>query len=274
MLNSLQKTAERLLPEAARQSKEAYLLYLRHLFVYDAARTWLPPESLVVEVGCGEGYGTQYLSQYVRHITGLDVEKTIVDHASKKYGSERCVFRLYDGVTLPFEDQMFDAAVAFETIEHVQDDARFLAELARVVKDGGQCLLTTPNGRSRLQPGQKPWNRFHVREYTPAELHDRLSLVFSEIQMWGILGTEEIQEIERVRVEQAQRFAALDPLNLRRWLSPAWETWLITRIKKLLHPAKASEMDDDVLKRYSLDDYWLTQQAVEESFDLLAICKK
>ena len=274
MVNSVQKTAERILPEAACRSRDAYLLYLRHLFAYDAAKAWLSPESLVMEVGCGEGYGTRHLSQHVRHITGLDVEPTIIEHASKKYGSERCAFSIYDGVTLPYEDQTFDVVVAFETIEHIKDDARFLTELYRVIKEGGQCLLTTPNGRSRLRPGQKPWNRFHVREYAPAELHDLLSSVFSHVELWGIIGTKEIQAIEQARVAQAQRFAALDLLNLRRWLPPAWETWLVTLVKNILHPRQASEAGEDFLTRYHLEDYCLTRQTIEESFDLLAICRK
>lgn len=270
----IQKTGERILPETVRQSKEAYLLYLRHLFSYEAAKVWLSPENLVVEIGCGEGYGTQCLSQHVRHITGLDVDAAIIAYASEKYGSEQCAFSVYDGVTLPYEDQTFDMVVTFETIEHIKDDARFLAELYRVIKDGGQCLLTTPNGLSRLSPGQKPWNRFHIREYAPAELRNLLASVFSDVEIWGIIGTDEIQAIEQSRVEQAQRFAALDPLNLRRWLPPAWETWIVTLVKNLLRPEQTSEAGEDFLNKYSVDDYCLTQQALDESFDLLARCKK
>jgi SAM-dependent methyltransferase len=177
-------------------------------------------------------------------------------------------------VTLPYEDQAFDVVVAFETIEHVKDDVRFLTELHRVIKDGGQCLLTTPNGLSRLKPRQKPWNRFHIREYAPVEWQSLLASIFSEVEIWGIIGTNEIQTIERNRVEQAQRLAALDPLNLRSCLPPAWETRLVTLVKSILRPRQTSEMDEDFSQTYNLDDYYLTQQAIEESFDLLARCQK
>jgi len=46
---------------------------------------------------------------------------------------------------LPFDEATFDVVISCETIEHVPDPSGAMSELARVLKDGGRLLLTTPN---------------------------------------------------------------------------------------------------------------------------------
>ncbi|HET9060861.1 MAG TPA: class I SAM-dependent methyltransferase [Acidimicrobiales bacterium] len=49
-----------------------------------------------------------------------------------------------DGRTLPFADEAFDCVVASEVLEHVPDDERVVAELARVLRPGGVMAVTVP----------------------------------------------------------------------------------------------------------------------------------
>ncbi|HYX44068.1 MAG TPA: methyltransferase domain-containing protein, partial [Acidimicrobiales bacterium] len=49
-----------------------------------------------------------------------------------------------DGLALPFPDEVFDRVVAAEVLEHVVDDARAMAELARVLRPGGTLAVTVP----------------------------------------------------------------------------------------------------------------------------------
>lgn len=58
---------------------------------------------------------------------------------------------------LPFEAASFDAAVALEVLEHIDDDARAMAELARVVRPGGTLVVSVPTPPA-------PWDPAHVRE--------------------------------------------------------------------------------------------------------------
>lgn len=75
--------------------------------------------------------------------------------------------------TLPSES--FDLAVAVEVLEHVEEDERFVSEVARVLKPGGIFLMTTPNG---------DWvenkNPDHKRHYRRRQLSDLLAKYFSE----------------------------------------------------------------------------------------------
>lgn len=274
MSNLIPKTGERIVPEHFLQSKEAYLVYLRHLFVYESVKNFIPKNSSVIEVGCGEGYGTKFLSQDVKHIIGLDIDKRVIQYASSRYSSENCSFKLYDGLKIPYDDNLYDAVISFQVIEHVQDDINYLAEIRRIVKADGLCMLTTPNRTSRVKAHQKPWNRFHVREYDPDELEALLRAVFSDVRVWGIWGNNEIQRIEKARIKQAQQFAALDLLNLRRLLPASYETWIVKWLKRILRREHNISDNDDFLNTYRINDYYITKNNVEDSLDLLAICKK
>jgi protein-L-isoaspartate O-methyltransferase len=65
------KTVERIFPEHFVQTKHTYLLSLKLLFAYEFVKQIVPKNSIVLEVGCGPGYGTHCLLNHVKHITGL-----------------------------------------------------------------------------------------------------------------------------------------------------------------------------------------------------------
>jgi SAM-dependent methyltransferase len=73
-------------------------------------------------------------------------------------------------------DASFDVITAIEVIEHIEDDARFVRELCRLLKPGGVCYLTTPNGVA--VPKENP---DHVRHYTRRGLERVLLSVFDEV---------------------------------------------------------------------------------------------
>lgn len=91
----------------------------------------------VLDFGCGskpyEGLFVQCES-YV----GVDLAKSGHNHNDSK------VDVFWDGKTLPFGDNYFDACVSFEVFEHVFNPEAVLAELKRVLKPGGFLLITTP----------------------------------------------------------------------------------------------------------------------------------
>lgn len=257
------KTGERMLPDLYR-SEADHILYLRHLFAYQTAAARLQPTDAVLDIGCGSGYGTRLLSNHARQTTGVDVSADTVAAASAAYGSGRCDFKTYDGTRLPFADGELDAATSFQTIEHVADDRRFVAEAARVLKAGAPFVLTTPNRATRLRNGQRPWNRFHVREYTSAELAELLSASFTEVDLLGVRASRQIEAIENARVASAQRLVALDPLGLRHLVAGP-----VTTLLARLRPAPARRSWP-----HSVDDFYATVADRDAGCDLLAICRR
>lgn len=83
-----------------------------------------------------------------------------------------------DGTRLPVATRTVDAVACFETLEHVDDDEAFLAELHRVLRVGGRLFLSTPNALVTNPEGGAPANPYHVREYEPGVLDRRVEPYF------------------------------------------------------------------------------------------------
>lgn len=272
-IGSLSKTGERLVPEDI-NSRDDQLQFLRHLAAYEFVKGQLKPDSTIMEVGCGEGYGSNYLSKACKEIIGIDVEKSAIEHAQKKYTTANCMFKEYNGSKIPYDDNHFDYIVSFQVIEHVDNDAAFVKELERVLKPGGTAFITTPNKTYRLKPGQKPWNRYHKREYYPKELESVLKNIFPDAKVWGVFGNEEITQIEFNRVKTGLLLSIVARLQIRR-LMPESLDFIIARMIRTIKGKKIPETgNNDFLNKYSLSDYTVKGSNVEGSLDLMGICRK
>ncbi len=97
------------------------------------------PGARLLDVGAGEGY----FSRLARE-RGFEVEAC--DYREDAFRAPEIPFHradLAEGIPLP--DASYDLAVSIEVIEHVENHARFVAEMCRVVRPGGLVIVTTPN---------------------------------------------------------------------------------------------------------------------------------
>lgn len=266
----LQKSGERVFPDQF-ENLDEYLVFLRHLFAYEYAVKFLDSNEKVLELGCGEGYGTHLLSGNSGSIFGLDIHKESLNHAIEKYESVNCKFRTYDGITIPFPDETFDRVVLFQVIEHIEDDHGFLQEISRVLKPGGILFLTTPSRSYRLKPGQKPWNPYHIREYTHKNLHGVMNKSFSSVVIKGIRASDEVQDLEFKRVDKNHTISSILIRNSPKVLKDGY--------KKLFENSGDEKtpnyLPDEILRRYSTDDFYLIEDEIDKyAIDLLGISIK
>ena len=106
-------------------------------------------------------------------------------HASKVYSElQNLDFVTASCDSLPFEDASFDCAISFETIEHIDTQEQFVAELSRVLKPDGVLILSSPNKRL-YSDAHDYHNEFHIRELYRNELEELLVDAFPRIRWYG-----------------------------------------------------------------------------------------
>lgn len=142
----------------------------------------------VLDAACGTGYGTAALAAAgAAAAVGVDVSPEAIEVARASV-APNLSYRVGDVRDLPFTAAAFDLYVSFETVEHLDDPARFAPEARRVLAPGGTFVCSTPN-RAVTNPGtgigDRPYNPFHVREYTAAELAALLREAFPDVTVYG-----------------------------------------------------------------------------------------
>jgi SAM-dependent methyltransferase len=97
----------------------------------------------VLEVGCGRGGGTAYLFERCapRSLTGVDLARSAIRSARRRYGRPGMAFVAGDAEKLPLADGSFDVVISVESSHCYPDMRRFLREARRVLRPGGVLLL-------------------------------------------------------------------------------------------------------------------------------------
>ncbi|WP_375295812.1 class I SAM-dependent methyltransferase [Gordonia westfalica] len=127
----------------------------------------------VLEAGSGEGYGAAMIADAgASSVVCVDYDTSAVEHTRRRY--PELVVHQGNLIDLPLADASVDLVVNFQVIEHLWDQAKFIAECRRVLRPGGRLLISTPN-RITFSPGRDtPLNPFHTRELNAAELTELL----------------------------------------------------------------------------------------------------
>jgi len=278
------QTTHPIVQTGAFSTLESYVLYLLHGKAYEHAAEIARGKSCL-DWGCNDGYGMELMRPHVQLIAGLDSAEISILAAHQRFPDLQSNIRLYDGKRLPFPPGSFDVVTSFQVIEHVGDLKTYLSHILEALKPGGIAIFTTPNRNLRLNPGDKPWNLYHVREFAPSELKELLAPCFSTVKMRGLRATPEIESIERKRCEGSKRAA-------KRILPPYWQvrSTIITQLKSILpepvlrqmrglvrlrgEQTAPKEIGKDVLRRFSTNSIFYSDYDLDDALDLMAICKK
>ena len=141
----------------------------------------------VLDVACGEGYGSNLMSGTANSVTGVDISQEAVEHANGRYHRDNLRFLQGSATDLSmFEDASFDAVVSFETIEHIDEPSQkaFLKEIGRVLRPDGFLIMSTPDKKiySDLHDYH---NEFHIHEFYKGEFVDFLKSQFSNVCLFN-----------------------------------------------------------------------------------------
>jgi 2-polyprenyl-3-methyl-5-hydroxy-6-metoxy-1,4-benzoquinol methylase len=204
MQSHIRVTGERVIEEEYLRTRETYLIYLFHIATYRFAARHARGGH-ILDFGCGTGYGSALLAEHAAAVTGVDLSAEAIAYADAHYHRQNLTFRSIGRIEqnpLPFSDESFDTVVSFQVIEHIAETDAYLAEIARVLKPGGIFVVATPDRCTRLLPGQRPWNRYHIREYSAEDLQQSLVSRFKDIELYQMSGTPTVlaAELRRTRL--------------------------------------------------------------------------
>lgn len=157
-------------------------IWIEHWHRYHFVLPWVAGLR-ILDVACGEGYGSALLSRRARSVAGVDLSQTAIDHAKTAYGGQANLsFHAASCTQLPFAQASFDCVVSFETVEHIHEQADFLAEIRRVLTPDGVLIMSSPNKAEYTDKRQFD-NTYHVNELYRDEFRALVAKVFSG-QRW------------------------------------------------------------------------------------------
>lgn len=174
---SLNFTGERFVPGVGGE------IETEHLHRYLLARE-LSAGRDVLDVACGEGYGSNLLAGVARSVVGVDIADSAVDHARVKYVKPNLRYVQGDCARLPLEAESADLVVSFETIEHHDRHEAMLSEFKRVLRPGGALLISSPN-RPEYDKTLSESNPYHVKELDFAEFFTLLKQQFKNVSVYA-----------------------------------------------------------------------------------------
>jgi GT2 family glycosyltransferase/ubiquinone/menaquinone biosynthesis C-methylase UbiE len=175
----LEWTGERYLPWI----REAEIGY-EHLHRYAFASQFVRNKK-VLDLACGEGYGSELLAQTAKYAVGIDIDQETIKHAQNKYIRSNLEFKVGSILEIPLQGTgLFDVVVCFEALEHVNDHEKLLAEVKRVLTPDGLFFVSTPN---KTAYSDEPHfnNPYHLHELYFDEFKVELEGHFRQVKVLG-----------------------------------------------------------------------------------------
>ena len=251
------------LQTAERVSRDASdnFVFQRSILAYHEAAGRI--EGDVLEIGTGSGYGIELIAPHAKKFVTIDKFMAEGDRALP----DNVEFRQAMVPPLPFESESFDYVISFQVIEHIKEDLEFVREIHRVLRPGGQVIITTPNAPMSLT--RNPW---HVREYKPEELHNLFEVHFQDVKVEGVTGNEQVMAYYERNRQSVKRITRWDILDLQHRL-PRWMLQLPYDILNRLNRRKLLAAAPEATASIRMEDYFLTEKT-EQAFDLFLTATK
>lgn len=237
-------TGERTLPDVPEEN----YWYQRHLVVYEWIRDRVGGLK-VIDMACGEGYGSDVLAGQAGEVVGVDANPEAHEHARLRYtsGNVRFARDLVETFAEPA-----DAVVFLQTIEHVQNPDEILERFMALTAESSApaVYVSTPNVLTLAPEGaEKSGNPWHVKEYRPEEFHALCAAHFSSVEMYGLFHARKLKT-HQFAIEKL----GWDAVHKRLGITKRFYDWFTPAI--------------------SVEDFTLTaSRPLDGALDFVAVCR-
>ena len=130
----------------------------------------LPPDSKILEVGCGTGGNLQMLAKF-GDVSAFEMDATAREIAVEKTNNSYAIQAGYCPDNIPFKDQQFDLICMFDVLEHIERDTETLTSLMCKLKKNGRILITVPAYQWLFGPHDEFLH--HKRRYYEKDLREK-----------------------------------------------------------------------------------------------------
>jgi len=223
-------TGERTLPDVPEEN----YWFRRHLAVYEwiAARV---AGRRVVDMACGEGYGSDVLAASAASVVGVDANPEAHEHARLRYA--RPNLRYERDLVESFAEPC-DAVVFLQTIEHVEDAGAILEHFKSMLSPGGVAYVSTPNLLTLAPSGaEKSDNPWHVREYRAEEFRQLCEDHFERVDLFGLF------HARKLRVHELAIRLGWDTIHKKLGLTNRFYGWFTPAISSADFSLRHGDLD-------------------------------
>jgi 2-polyprenyl-3-methyl-5-hydroxy-6-metoxy-1,4-benzoquinol methylase len=230
--------------------------FQHHLARYEFALAQMRPGERVLETGCGVGYGTHFLARKARFVLGIDYSPPAIQYAAARYRAPNLAFAVMNCHRMALPDAAFDRIISFEMYEHLERPLDYLQECARLLRPGGELLLSTPNRATweiHMRSIEARYD-FHINLVDLHQLRSQLSSSFGKLRIYG-------QRRRGSRLYSLLR--SLDVWNLRLRLLPPAQREKLQR-----------EFDVPPGERASGEDWVFSRTQLRQCNHFVAVCRR
>jgi 2-polyprenyl-3-methyl-5-hydroxy-6-metoxy-1,4-benzoquinol methylase len=237
-------TGERTLPDVPEEN----YWFQRHLVVYEWIRARVGGLR-VIDMACGEGYGSDVLARTAASVVGVDANPEAHEHARLRY--TRPNLRFARDLVETF-DEPADAVVFLQTIEHVRNPDEVLERFKTLTGASTSPLVvvSTPNVLTLAPEGaERSGNPWHVKEYRPEEFRALCEAHFADVEVLGLF------HARKLSLHQfALRRLRWDDIHTRLGITKRFYDWFTPAIS---------------VRDFALAD----DRPLERALDFVAVCR-
>lgn len=168
-------TGERLISKI--MNEDTFLHLHRYAIAFDYIK-----DKKVVDIACGEGYGSFLMSKYAKNFTVIDIDEDTIINANSKYKNNNLSYLQGDVSEIPLQSSTIDAVISFETIEHTTKHDEIMQEIKRVLKPDGLLIMSSPD-KSNYSEKRGFINKYHVKELYSEEFKNLIKKYFKYDKM-------------------------------------------------------------------------------------------